>query len=111
MFSLEIISSDSHVVEPPELWLEGMSKEKWGNRIPYVKSGDPFDRWIVDGNPSGTIGTSSSAGLRYTKPDDIILEGSFKDVPPGGYNPHAHIKDLELDGVNGDVLYLSLIHI
>ena len=107
MFNLEIISSDSHVVEPPDLWLERMSKEKWGTRIPYVKLGDPFDRWIVDGNPSGTIGTSSSAGLRYTKPDDIVLDGSFKDVPPGGYNPHAHIKDLEFDGVNGDFLYAS----
>jgi len=104
----KIISSDSHVVEPPELWLEHMDAKKWGSRIPYVKSGDPFDRWIVDGLPYGTIGTSSSAGLRYTKPDDIILEGSFKDVPPGGYNPHAHIKDLEFDGVSGDVLYASL---
>ena len=107
MLNFEIISSDSHVVEPPNLWMDRMPKEKWGDRIPYVKSGDPFDRWIVDGQPSGTIGTSSSAGLRYTKPDDIILEGSFKDVPPGGYNPDAHIKDLELDGVNGDVLYAS----
>ena len=108
MIDFKIISSDSHVVEPPGLWLERMDSKKWGNRIPRVEAGQPFDQWIVDGHEFGTIGTSSSAGLRYTKPDDITLDGSFKDVPPGGYNPHAHVKDLAYDGVDQDLLYASV---
>ena len=108
MIDCRIISSDSHVVEPPGLWLERMDSKKWGNRIPRVEAGEPFDQWIVDGHEFGTIGTSSSAGLRYTKPDDIKLDGSFKDVPPGGYNPHAHVKDLTQDGIEQDLLYASL---
>ena len=108
MTKFNIVSSDSHVVEPPNLWTERMDVRKWGNLIPHVESGDPFDYWVVNGQIMGTIGTSSSAGLRYTQPQDIILEGSFKDVPPGGYDPHAHVKDLEKDGVSSDVLYASL---
>ena len=108
MIDFKIISSDSHVVEPPGLWLERMDCKKWGNRIPRVEAGQPFDQSIVDGHEFGTIGTSSSAGLRYTKPDDITLDGSFKDVPPGGYNPHAHVKDLAYDAVDQDLLYASV---
>ena len=108
MIDSRVISSDSHVVEPPELWLERMNPKRWGDRIPRVEAGEPFDQWIVDGHVFGTIGTSSSAGLRYTKPDDITLDGSFRDVPPGGYNPHAHVKDLSLDGIDQDLLYASV---
>ena len=68
-----IVSSDSHVVEPPHLWTQRMDAGKWGDRIPHMESGDAFDHWLVDGQVFGTIGTSSSAGLRYTRPDTIIL--------------------------------------
>ena len=108
MAKLHVISSDSHVVEPPDLWLERMDVGRWGDLIPHIESGDPYDHWLVGGQVFGTIGTSSSAGMRYTKPQDIVLEGSFKNVPPGGYNPHAHMEDLAKDGVSGDVLYASL---
>jgi len=104
----QVFSSDSHVVEPPDLWTERMDAGEWGNLIPHIESGEPFDHWLVNDQVFGTIGTSSSAGLRYTQPDKIILEGRFKDVPPGGYNPHAHIQDLAKDGVSGDILYASL---
>jgi hypothetical protein len=50
-----------------------MDSKKCGNRIPRVEGGDPFDQWIVDGHEFGTIETSSSAGRRYTEPDDITL--------------------------------------
>ena len=102
-----IISSDSHVVEPPDLWTDRMDP-KYGERIPHLVKGDPYDQWYCDGEGVGVLGGISQAGKRYSNPEEITLEGSFADVPPGGYNPHAHVQDLDVDGVYADVLYPSV---
>jgi hypothetical protein len=94
MIEAPVISSDSHVVEPPNLWTERMDKKTWGDRNPHLKIGDKTDQWIVNGQSLGAIGTTSSAGKRYTQPQTITLEGKFtRDSVPGGYDPHAHMKD------------------
>ena len=102
-----IISSDSHVVEPPDLWQGRMSAD-YGDRVPHLVEGDPYDQWYCDHQGVGVLGGISQAGKRYSNPEDITLEGSFADVPPGGYNPHAHVQDLDVDGVYADVLYPSI---
>ena len=37
----------------------------------------------------------------------ITHQARFEDVHTGGYDPEQHIKDMELDGVAGEVLYPS----
>ena len=105
-FSL-IISSDSHVVEPPRLWSDRMDAAH-GDRIPHLEIGDPHDQWHCDGEIVGTLGGASSAGMRFSRPQDIILDGSFSNVPPGGYDPNAHVQDLDVDGIYASVLYSSV---
>ena len=95
------------MVEPPQLWRDRMDA-RHGERIPHLVVGDPFDQWYCDGEVVGTLGGASSAGMRFSRPQDIVLEGSFAKVPPGGYDPHAHVQDLDVDGVYGDVLYSSV---
>ncbi|MCZ6866514.1 MAG: amidohydrolase family protein, partial [Chloroflexi bacterium] len=107
MAKTQIISSDSHVVEPPDLWRDRMDP-KHGDRIPHLVKGDPFDQWYCDHQGIGVLGGISQAGKRYSNPQDITLEGSFADVPPGGYDPHAHVEDLDVDGIYADVLYPSI---
>ncbi len=102
-----VLSSDSHVVEPPQLWTDRMDP-KFGERIPHMVHEDPFDQFYCDYQPVGVIGGSSQAGKRFSQPEELILEGAFADVPPGGYDPHAHLLDLDVDGVYADVLYPSI---
>ena len=40
--------------------------------------------------------------------EEVTFEGEFEEVPLGGYDPHAHIKDMEQDGVWGSVVYPSV---
>jgi len=47
MAKRQIISSDSHVVEPPDLWRDRMDP-KHGDRIPHLVKGDPYDQWYCD---------------------------------------------------------------
>ena len=63
------------------------------------------DFWIVDSQISGAIGLDSSAGR---KPEDFKAFGlSYKDMRPGSYDPKARLEDMDLDGVDAEVLYFG----
>jgi len=53
------------------------------------------------------IGLISNASARFEAPETISAQGRFEDVHRGGYDPEQHLKDMELDGVSGEVLYPS----
>ena len=104
-----VVSSDSHIVEPPEVFVDRMNVEKYGDRIPHLVSEDGNDYWYSDHKRMGVLGSfGASAGMRFERPEDIKREGRMADILPGGYNPHAHVQDMELDGVHANVLYPSI---
>src|SRR5262249_56005431 len=54
---------------------------------------------------SGAIGLDSSAGR---KPEDFKAFGlGYKDMRPGSYDPKARLEDMDLDGVDAEVLYFG----
>ena len=109
MEKVKVISSDSHVVEPPELWVDRMDKAKFGDRIPHLITLDNNeDWWLSDHKQTGPVGAVTQAGLRFERPEDIVREGSFADVLPGAYIPSEHVKDMDADGVYGGIVYPSI---
>ena len=104
----KIISSDSHVFEPPDLWT-GRIDPEFRDRAPYVMREGENDQWYVEVDQKlGAFGLVSQVGVRFENPENITFEGSFDNLRPGGYDPHEHVKDLEIDGVYADVLYPSI---
>ena len=102
-----VISSDSHVFEPPDLWTTRIEK-KYKDRAPHMKRIDNEDQLFVEGDQKiSGIGQISDAGKRFEAPQDISAEGLFDNVHEGGYDPHQHLVDMKLDGVSGEVLYPS----
>src|SRR6266852_4008892 len=83
-----ILSSDSHVFEPPDLWTTRIDAA-FRDRAPRMQRIDGADQLVVEA------------------PETISGQGRFEDVPRGGYDPDQHLKDMELDGVAGEVLYPS----
>ena len=63
MSSERIISADSHVNPPKELWTRG-APDNIRDRVPRVESTEQGDFWIVDSQISGAIGLDSSAGRK-----------------------------------------------
>ena len=103
-----VISSDSHVFEPPDLWTKRIDA-KFRGREPIIKRVGNEDHIIVEGDLKlGGIGLISGAGTRFEAPENISFEGRFEDVHRGGYEPEEHIRDMKIDGVAGEVLYPSL---
>lgn len=94
-------------MEPRDLWTERMDPI-WGDRIPRLVRKDGIDKWVVDNIPISPVTVYSQAGIRFETPELLTYEGEFEDVWEGGYDPHAHVKDMESDGVWGGILYPSL---
>src|SRR3982074_3481823 len=102
-----VLSSDSHVFEPPDLWQTRIDRA-FRDRAPRIERIDGADQIVVEADQilSG-IGLISNAGARFDSPETISARGRFEDVHRGGYDPEQHLKDMALDGVAGEVLYPS----
>ena len=102
-----VLSSDSHVFEPPDLWQTRIDRA-FRDRAPRIERIDGGDYVVVETDQilSG-IGLISNAGARFEAPETISPEGRFEDVHRGGYDPDQHLEDMALDGVAGEVLYPS----
>src|SRR5215475_7715824 len=102
-----ILSSDSHVFEPPDLWTTRIDAA-FRDRAPRMQRIDGADQLVVEADQviSG-IGLISNAGARFESPETISGQGRFEDVLRGGYDPDQHLRDMALDGVAGEVLYPS----
>ena len=102
-----ILSSDSHVFEPPDLWTRRIDPA-FRARAPRIVRIDDADAIVVETDQvlSG-IGLISNAGARFDAPETISGRGRLEDVPQGGWDPEQHLADMRLDGVAGEVLYPS----
>jgi predicted TIM-barrel fold metal-dependent hydrolase len=104
MANERIISADSHVNPPKDLWLRDVPA-KFKDRAPRVQSTPQGDFWMTDSQVSGAIGLDSSAGR---KPEDYKPAGlTYKEMRPGAYDPVARLADMDLDGVDAEVLYFG----
>jgi predicted TIM-barrel fold metal-dependent hydrolase len=106
MSTYTLISSDSHIIEPVDLWQTRIGG-KFQDRAPRLVHEEAFDQWYADGVKFGNIGTNQQAGLRFEAPEKLTAAGSMATAPLGGFDPHAHVKDMDVDSVAGGVLYPS----
>ena len=104
----KVISSDGHVVEPPDLWTDRMDP-KLGDLIPHLVEGDSADQWHCGDQRMGIIrAAGGNTGMRFERPQEMEREGKFSDVRLGGYDPHVHIKDIEIDGVHATMIFPTI---
>jgi predicted TIM-barrel fold metal-dependent hydrolase len=104
MTAIKMLSSDSHVVEPPDLWTDRIEPQ-FRDRAPQVVSQADGDWWFVDGYRTNSFQGGAQPGKRFDKPEELKPAARFDEVRPGAYQPEAHLKDNEVDGVYGSVLY------
>ena len=104
----KLISADSHVVEPPDLWATRIDP-KFREDAPRLITEDGIHRWYVaQGVSIGSVGAASDAGKRYDEPEALSIEAKFEEAPTGAYDPHARLKDQGIDGVVGEIVYPTI---
>ena len=104
MFDWKMISSDSHIVEPPDLWEDRIDR-RHRDRAPRVVEEDDADWWFVDGVRTNSFQGGAQAGKRFESQDALRPAARAREVRPGAYLPREFLEDNELDGVHGSVIY------
>jgi hypothetical protein len=66
----KLISSDSHIVEPPDVWAERLDA-KYRDRAPRVVAEHDGDWWIVDGVRTNSFQGGAQAGVRFESQDRL----------------------------------------
>src|SRR6266849_1669455 len=111
MAEWKLISADSHIVEPPDMYTSRIAP-KFRDRAPRMErrktpAGRDYDAWMLDGQQVGTLGAVMQAGQRFEDPSQIDFLGVWEDVRKGAYNADAMIRENEEDGIWGSVLQPS----
>ena len=110
MASDKLISADSHVSEPTDLWVERVDK-RYRDRAPRLVENpkDPKGAYFYyEGYAPHPIGIGLGAGKSAEELAKFLTQGTYADARPGGWDPAERLKDNELDGVEADVLYTTL---
>jgi predicted TIM-barrel fold metal-dependent hydrolase len=106
MSGYKVISSDSHVIEPSDLWTSRLER-KFRDRAPHLVRGAEGDHWWCDGRLMMGMNFAVNVGVRFEDPDKITDMGRIEDIPLGGYIPDEHVKDMDTDGVDAGILFPS----
>ena len=107
MAGYKVISSDSHIVEPPDVWTTRL-EPKYRDRAPrIVRLEDGSDFWFCDDINMVGMYPGTQPGTRFEEPENLTMAGTFEGVQIGGYIPEEHVKDMDVDGLDAGVLYPS----
>ena len=102
-----IISADSHVLEPHDLWTSRLAGTPFAERAPRMVEDERHGHvFVIDGLRPFPVGLAGAAGkpsseLRYTG-DQV------ESLRSGGWDPVARLDDMDTDGVAAEVLYPSI---
>ncbi|MGH8011211.1 MAG: amidohydrolase family protein, partial [Candidatus Binataceae bacterium] len=109
MIPQRILSADSHVVEPADVWTARIDA-RFRDRAPRIvgqvghRKGDFF---VAEGLSPFPVAAFAVAGVD-PKEFREKMQGGYPGVRPSAWDPRERIKDQERDGVRGEVLYPSL---
>jgi predicted TIM-barrel fold metal-dependent hydrolase len=102
-----ILSSDTHVIEPPDLY--DRIEPRYRDRAPrLVADNEGNHYWWLEDRRLLSVMTGSETGKRFDDPSTLRAAAPFEDVRLGGYLPDKQLEDNEQDGVWGSVLYPTL---
>jgi uncharacterized protein len=105
MLPFKLVSADSHVVEPPDLWLKRIDRRYLEVAPRLIREADQ-DYFFVAGSEreKAGIGMASAA---VKKAEELSMAERWENVLPGAYDPFARIQDMERDGIEAEFLYTS----
>jgi predicted TIM-barrel fold metal-dependent hydrolase len=107
MTTLGIVDADQHMLEPPNLWVEQMER-RYRDRAPRVIrdfQGRKGSFFVCEELPPFRVSGAFAAGKTF---DRAFAEAGLESAPPGGWDPAARLKDMELDGIDAAVLYTTM---
>ena len=104
-----VIDADGHILEPLDLWDRYMDPAHRDRAPKVIIDKDGKQRLLVEERILGSkkgIGAIGGVGARQGVVCDDAM--SYAEGKKGGFDPHARIPDMDLDGIDAAFLYPSL---
>ena len=105
-----MISADSHVIEPRNLWVERVDKA-FRDRAPRVvqNPGSLKGEWFIcEGLEPRPASLAFAAGKDPSEYNEFQKATNYDNALPGGWEAAPRLKDMALDGVEAEVIYTTL---
>ena len=105
-----IVSADSHVMEPADLWKTRLDAALRDRAPEVVRNPDPEGPaflLVAEGAPPFPVAASFAAGRGGEELAEFLGRG-YEAARPSGWDPVERIADQELDGIDAELLYPSL---
>jgi predicted TIM-barrel fold metal-dependent hydrolase len=106
-----LLDADSHVSEPLNLWQERLPV-KYRHVAPRMATeyeGRPGAWWIIEQDrPPHNVILGFGANKTLEELQQLLKGFSYAGAHRGGWDPAQRVKDMDQDGVAGDVLYTTL---
>ena len=102
----QLISADSHILEPPHLWRQYMPRKFHDKAPTVVPDGEGGEAWqFAPDAPPAPIGIYASAGRKH---EDVRWTGvTFAAANQGNFRAEPRLAEQDLDGVDAEVLFGS----
>jgi predicted TIM-barrel fold metal-dependent hydrolase len=103
----KLVSADSHIAEPPDLWTSRIDRE-FRDRAPHLISDESSDAYVIDGLVHHSMGLVATKP-KYAQPETLFsMQGRWVDVPEGAYDPVARAAELDREGIEAELLYTTV---
>ena len=104
-----IISADSHIVEPPDLW-QARVPAAFQERAPkIVKGPNDTDAWSFEGGKTITPVFMTLAVPGISPVQWNFVGARYADMRPNIFDPVARLQDMDTDFVYAQVLHPSIL--
>jgi predicted TIM-barrel fold metal-dependent hydrolase len=111
MAEYPLLDADSHVSEPLNLWQERLPA-KYRDKAPRMMTeyeGRPGAWWLIEeGREPHNVILGFGANKTLEELQQFLKGFSYAGAHRGGWDPAQRLKDMDQDGVAGDVLYTTL---
>jgi uncharacterized protein len=100
---ISIIDTDTHVVEPPDLWTSRVAS-RWGSQVPHVRWDERTgeEAWFVGDQRLAAIGNPAMAGWTEYPPDH---PRRWADIDPVTWDARERLTRMDAYGIHAQVLY------
>ncbi len=100
----KVIDTDTHIIEPYDLWTSRMSVSRWGDLVPHVEwdTAAEDEAWFCGGTRIAPGAGPAFAGYDGYPPD---RPNTLAEAQPDTYDLAERVKMMDRDGIHAQVLY------
>lgn len=104
---IKVVDADAHVVERADTFTNRMSKKKWGDKLPHVRTHPEtgLPTWMVNGVYGMPVAAPAMAGWKEWPPS---FPATLEEVPAACFDAKARLKWMTENSIHAGIIYPSL---